>query len=93
MFSETFERRAFAQTLQKKLRILRAAAGVSQADVATALGLVRSTYVSYENGSKEIPWEKCLALLFYFESNPGSREILSSIKILPESVRRFHHDD
>lgn len=93
MFSETFERRAFSRTLQAKLRVLRAAAGVSQADVAAALGLVRSTYVNYENGTKEIPWEKCLALLFYFESNPGSREILNHIQILPESVRRFHNDN
>lgn len=46
MFSETFERSAFSRTLQSKLRILRAAAGVSQADVAAALGLVRSTYVN-----------------------------------------------
>lgn len=92
MFSQTFERAAFSRTLQSKLRILRAAANVSQAEVASALGLVRSTYVNYENGTKEIPWEKCLALLFYFESIPASKELLNTIQILPETVRSVHYD-
>lgn len=90
MFSKAFERNAFAKTLQSKLRVLRASAGVSQCDVAAALGLVRSTYANYENGTKEIPWEKCLALLFYFESNPASREMLNTLRLLPESMRREH---
>lgn len=90
MFSKDFEREAFEKKLQSKLRILRAAAGASQSEVAEALGLVRSTYVNYENGTKEIPWEKCLALLFYFESNHDSHEMLNALQLLPESVRREH---
>lgn len=92
MFSETFEREAYARTLQSKLRILRAAAEVSQSDLASALGIVRSTYVNYENGTKEIPWEKCLAFLFYFESHPASRELLVQMDLIPESVKKLHYD-
>lgn len=92
MFSETFEREAYAKSLQAKLRILRAAADVSQSEVANALGLVRSTYVNYESGAKELPWEKCLALLFYFESIAGSREMLLHLNLLPENIRRLHYD-
>lgn len=93
MFSKEFERERFAKTLQSKLRILRAAADVSQVQTAEALGLVRSTYVNYENGSKEIPWEKCLAILFYFESIPESREMMDTLRLLPEHIRRIHNDD
>lgn len=92
MFSKAFERNAFAKTLQSKLRILRASADVSQNEVAEALGIVRSTYVNYENGTKEIPWEKCLALLFYFESHPDSRQMLKTLQLLPESIRSCHDE-
>lgn len=84
MFSKDFERKTFSAEFQSKLHILRAAADVSQAEVAEALGLVRSTYVNYENGKKEIPWEKCLAMLFYFESIPDSREMIKTLRLLPE---------
>lgn len=35
------------------------------------------------HGTKEIPWAKCLALLFFFESNPQSREMLRVLNLLP----------
>lgn len=84
MFSKDYDRETFAKNLQDRLHILRAAAKVSQTEAAEALGLVRSTYANYEKGKKEIPWEKCLAMLFYFESNPNSRELLKSLQLLPD---------
>lgn len=90
MFSESVDRAAFAKRLQSKLHVLRAAEGASQADIANALGVVRSTYVNYENGTKEIPWEKCLALLFFFEHNNGTSELLKALHILPEHMENKH---
>lgn len=88
MFSETFDRVEFAHQLQTKLHVLRAASGKSQADTAQALGLVRSTYVNYENGSRVIPWEKCLAMLFYFETIPECVEIMEAFHMLPIQIKR-----
>lgn len=93
MFSKSFDRSAFSKRLQSQLRVLRAAAGLSQSDVAQALGLVRSTYVNYENGTKEIPWEKCLALVFYFESIPASLVMMETLKLLPKQSRRDDNDE
>lgn len=92
MFSETFDRVAFAKLLQSKLRILRAASNRSQTETANALGLVRSTYVNYENRTKEIPWEKCLAMLFYFETIPECREIIGAFQLIPDYKRSALHD-
>lgn len=86
MFSDTFDRPAFAVSLQSKLRILRAASNRTQTETANALGLVRSTYVNYENGTKEIPWEKCLAMLFYFESIPECADMIRAYRMLPEDA-------
>lgn len=83
MFSENFDRVAFSKTLQSKLYILRAASEKSQSQTANALGLVRSTYVNYENGSHDIPWEKCLAMLFYFSSIPECRNMMEALRLLP----------
>lgn len=83
MFSESFDRGAHAKLLQSKLHVLRAASDRTQSETAQALGLVRSTYVNYENGTKEIPWEKCLAMLFYFESIPECVEIMEAFHLLP----------
>lgn len=85
LFSENFDRTAFAHLLQSKLRILRAASLHTQTDVANALGLVRSTYVNYENGSKEIPWEKCLAMLFYFQTIPECADMMDVFHLIPKS--------
>lgn len=85
MFSDTFDRAAFAALLQSKLRILRAASNRTQTETAGALGLVRSTYVNYENGSKEIPWEKCLAMLFYFETIPECADMIQAYHLIPEN--------
>lgn len=90
MFSTDFDRIGFAHLLQSKLRLLRAASEKSQTETAAALGLVRSTYVNYENGTKEIPWEKCLAMLFYFETIPECREIIDAFHILPAQEMKEH---
>lgn len=87
MFSPNFAREEFAKKLAQDLRIIRAAADVTQDEVAQALGVSRSTYVNYENRQKEIPWEKCLALLFYFERNKDAKKLIHALSLLPEEVQ------
>lgn len=88
MFSKEFDRKGYCEKVRSKLRILRAAANISQEEAAQALGLVRSTYVNYENGSRVLPWEKCLAFLFYFYTVSGSRELIEELHLLPEEMNR-----
>lgn len=85
MFDSSFDRKRYTQQIQERLKILRTAANVTQKEAAEALGLVRSTYVNYELGSKELPWEKCLACLFFFQKCNGSRELIEALKLIPEN--------
>lgn len=85
MFDSSFDRKRYTQQIQERLKILRVAAHVTQKEVAEALGLVRSTYVNYELGSTELPWEKCLALLFFFQKCDGSRELIQALRLIPET--------
>lgn len=85
MFDRSFDRRQYTKQIQERLRLLRAAAKMTQQETADALGLVRSTYVNYEQGTKELPWEKCLALLFFFQKCEGSRELIQALKLIPDN--------
>lgn len=85
MFDRSFDRKQYTQQIQKRLKILRTATNVTQKEAADAVGLVRSTYVNYELGIKELPWEKCLALLFFFQKCDGSRELIQALNLIPEN--------
>lgn len=82
MFSDSFDRAQFARDLQSRLRALRGAIGLTQQETAEKLGIVRSTYVGYENGTKELPWEKCLAISFFFALIPESRALMDHFGLL-----------
>lgn len=49
-----------------KLRDLRKSAGLTQADLASILGVERSTYVKYERGSSDPPTATLIRLANYF---------------------------
>ncbi len=86
MFRDQFNRDEFAELLASDLRILRAGARLSQSEVAHAVGISRQTYSSYENKTRVIPWNMCLALLFYFQTLPDARRLLDAIHLVPNST-------
>jgi transcriptional regulator with XRE-family HTH domain len=57
---------SFVNTIRK----LRAEAGLSQQDVADAVGIARATYVKLENGGREPKQSEILALARYYEVSP-----------------------
>lgn len=50
----------------EKLRDLRMARGLSQAEVSAALGLTRSAYANYEQGIREPSYETLRAICKFF---------------------------
>lgn len=52
--------------LSKRLKAIRKAKGIDQAEAATALGLNRSTYTNYELGRNQPSLEALNAILAYF---------------------------
>lgn len=52
------------------IRKLRGNAGLSQQDVADAVGIARATYVKLENGGREPKQSEILALARYYEISP-----------------------
>ncbi len=73
--------------LTKHLSVLRAKAGLSQSELSRMVGISRQTYSAAESGHRRLSWEVCLALLFFFEHNPDTREMLHSLGVLPPVLR------
>lgn len=69
--------------LAAELTTLRAKVGVSQEDLARAVGVSRQTYGSYEKGDRPIPWTMYLALLFYFDYIPSSHRLIRTLELFP----------
>lgn len=65
---------------------LRAKVGVSQGKIAEAVGISRQTYNAYETRARPIPWNVYLALLFYFNNNPGTHNMIRQLNLLPMDI-------
>lgn len=72
--------------LTEGLAALRAKANLSQAGLAEAVGISRQTYNAIESGGKLMSWRTYLALLLYFDCNPGTSAMLRSLHIFPEEL-------
>ena len=83
MFSRDFDRDEYTKKFAAKLRVLRSGAEMTQEEIAHAVGITRQTYYSYENSTRPVPWDKCLALLFFFEHNEVTSVLLSAFKLMP----------
>lgn len=66
------------------LASLRTMAGVSQEDLAGFVGVSRQTYSAVERGRKHLTLGMYLSLIFYFDNNFATHELLHEMKIFPE---------
>lgn len=85
---EVQDRKEYAQQFAGKLRILRASVGLSQTEIADAIGVTRQCYYMYESQTKELTWSKCLTLLFFYETWEDSRDLLDAFG-LSKKARAF----
>lgn len=70
--------------LVNDLPVLRARIGISQEDIAAKIGVSRQTYNSYEAKKRPIPWNVCIALITFFNSNSKTREMMKNNTYLLE---------
>ena len=66
------ESREFYVELGRRMAALRAAQGLSQAELAQALGLKQTTYSGYESGARRLPLDKLPEVCRALETTPGA---------------------
>lgn len=74
------------ETLKEHLPVLRAKASISQAKLASMIGVSRQTYSSIESGRKPMSWNIYLALLLFFDYNGLTHQMLREVRAFPERL-------
>lgn len=69
--------------LQDNLAALRAKAGITQEQLAIAVGISRQTYHSIETGKRNMSWTIYLSLVFIFKELLQTCEMIDELKVYP----------
>lgn len=67
--------------MSDNLTVLRAKAGVSQAEIARAIDIARQTYSAIERNSRAMSWSIFLSLFLYFKENDKTKALLKLLDI------------
>lgn len=78
------------ENMTKNLSALRTMLHLSQADLATLIGVARSTIVYIENRQRKMTWSTFLSLLFVFSQNKETKELLKFFGIYPDKMKEIY---
>ena len=70
--------------LVRNLPVLRAKAGITQAQLADCVGITRQTLTAIENGSRKLTWSNYLALCYIFSRSKETAALMDFLNITPE---------
>ena len=77
------EKERYMDVLANELPTLRAKAGISQEDLAKAIGISRQNYGWIERKDKKMSWNTYLSLIFFFDNNQATHKMLRMISAFP----------
>lgn len=80
------EKAEYIRLLSKELVTLRAKACIPQEELAKAVGISRQTYGAIERNDKEMSWNTYLALLFFFDKNHRTHQLLKQTGAFPDEL-------
>lgn len=78
--------------MTQNLSVLRTMLHLSQAELASLIGVARSTIVYIENGQRKMTWGTFLSLSFVFIQNKETKELLKFFQIYPDELREIYSD-
>ena len=77
------ERERYIERLVKELPVLRIKLGLSQDEMGNLLGVSRQTYSSIETKKRKMSWSIYLSLVFIFDGNFLTHDIIREMDIFP----------
>ncbi len=81
------EKKQYIKEILPELTTLRTKAGISQDDLSNVIGVSRQTYGSIERGTQRLTWNTYLSLIYFYDSNKSTRDMLRGITDFP---KRFY---
>lgn len=82
-------RKTYIMKLSDNLAMLRAKAGVSQAELSEVIGVARQTYSAFECGRKTMGWNTFMSLILFFKENEKTSEIIKIIGIYTDELESY----
>lgn len=86
---KAIEKKNILKDFTTALPILRAALGISQAEVAEKIGISRQTYCALEQKKRDMSWNTFLSLFILFYANDASRKVMLLRKELIYEVKNI----
>lgn len=83
------EKSKYISKLTDELIMLRAKAGIQQEEIARVIGVSRQTYGGVERKSKKMSWGTYLSLMFFFDQNKQTHQLLRQTGVFNESLLAF----
>lgn len=80
------KKKQLIDSLTENLTVLRAQAGVSQEQLASAVDISRQTYSTIETQKRVMSWPVYMALVLYFSNNKKTKDLLHKIVEVPEEI-------
>lgn len=80
------ERTRFIERLVDELPVLRMKLGISQDEMANALGISRQTYSTIETKRRKMSWPLYLSLILIFDNNDQTHEYIRKADLFPQGL-------
>lgn len=87
------EQKNYIERFTLELPALRAKAGISQGELSAAVGVSRQTYSAVEGKKRPMTWSTYLSLLFFFDYNVQTHDMLRGSGVFPEPLIRQFNDN
>ncbi len=81
------EKEAFIRDLTDELPALRAAAEVTQEELANAIGVSRQTYNAMEGMKRSMTWNSFMSLILFFDYHPATHITARRLFSFPPDVK------
>ncbi len=81
---------AAVENMTNNLATLRTMLHLSQAGLASLVGLGRQSLVSIETGKRKMTWSVFLSLLFVFSQNKQTATLLDVFEIYPPELKEIY---
>lgn len=85
-------KRVAIENMVKNLAVLRTMLNLSQAELASLIGLGRQTFVAIENRKRNMTWSVFLSLMFVFSQHPQTRALLELFEIYTPDLKKLYCD-
>ena len=83
------ERMDYIIKMAENLPTLRTKLNMTQEDLATLIGVSRSTVILFEKGQRQMTWNTFLSLILIFSKNPDTNKLIKALDIYTDELENI----